>query len=143
MTPCWILVCNSARARFFEIADDASWHLVDMALAPETLRNPAKFEQYGLFEHYALERSGKGVQRTQFVSSLVAKLDQASRIKRFDRWVLVASPHFLSTVTDVLTHRLREQLLRTVDRDLNHLDERNLAERLRYSIPDAAQERTG
>lgn len=131
MNSAWILVCNSTRGRIFEIGDEPfGLRLVDSLTSAE------------MPELEIFSPSAKIVQRTEFVCSLVAKLDRASRVQRFDEWMIVAPPHFLSMVVEMLTSRLREQLSTTVDRDFNHLDARNLSERLRYSIPVAARAAT-
>ena len=139
MNPLWILVCNSTRGRIFEIGDEPSaWQLIDSVIDPETRENFDDFAPRDLSEQTALELTRKGIQRARFVSTLVAKLDQASRMQRFYEWMIVAPPHFLSTVKEQLTDRLREQLAATVDLDFNHLDARNLCERLRYLLPAPA-----
>ena len=139
MNRLWILVCNSARGRIFEIGDEpCAWQLIDSVIDPETREKFDDFAPRDLSEQTALELARKSIQRARFVSTLVAKLDQASRMQRFYGWMIVAPPHFLATVKEQLTDRLREQLAATVDLDFNHLDVRNLRERLRHSLPAPA-----
>jgi protein required for attachment to host cells len=64
------------------------------------------------------------------------------RSKRFHKWVLVAPPHFLGLLKEKLTPELEKNLMATMDKDLNHLDGHELAEKLRDTVrisPDARE----
>jgi protein required for attachment to host cells len=153
MNKVWILVCDAARARLFEVQDgDVAWHSVGTFEHPES-RNKAselvgdhsgqRSSEGPSAHHNALAPSSspKEVEKGHFGHSLVKMLDQAMRSKRFDRWVLVAPPHFLGMLRNELTPELRKHLLATVDKDLNHLDLRGLTERLEGTVRIPPDER--
>jgi protein required for attachment to host cells len=146
MTTIWILVCDAARARLFEVTNgDPTWRargtfdhassrrktneLVSDHLGQRASEGPT-------VHHNALAAasSPKEIQKGHFGHSLATMLDQAMRSKRFDRWVLVAPPHFLGMLRKEITLELEKHLLATVDRDLIHLDTHDLVERLKDVI---------
>lgn len=146
MSPVWILVCDSAKARFFEApAGDASWRLLSeafhdgsrskaAALAGD--RSGSRAAEGGSVHHNALApaSSPKEVQKQHFAHELAETLDQARRSSHLDRWVLVALPHFAGMIERALTPGLKKGLLTTVGKDLNHLDQHQLEEALRESV---------
>jgi protein required for attachment to host cells len=101
----------------------------------------------GSVHHNALApaSSPKDVEKGHFVHTLATMLDQAMRSRRFHRWVLVAPAHFLGMLKKELTVELQKHLLASIDKDLNHLDTRDLAERLRdvVRIPPDQREALG
>jgi protein required for attachment to host cells len=80
--------------------------------------------------HRSVHTGPKDVEKEHFARSLGQMLDQAMRSARFQRWVLAAPPHVLGLMGKELTPVLKKHLLVTVNHDLNHLDARELAERL-------------
>jgi protein required for attachment to host cells len=78
--------------------------------------------------------SPKDVQKQHFAHELGSTLDRAIRSSEFDRWVLVAPPHFMGLVEDELGPRLKKALVATVGKDMNHLERRELEEALRESV---------
>ncbi len=153
MNKVWILVCDAARARLFEIQDgDLAWHSVGTFDHPESRGKASELvgdhsgqrsSEGPSVHHNALapSTSPKEVEKGHFGHSLAKMLDQAMRSKRFDRWVLVAPPHFLGMLRNELSRELQKQLLTTVDKDLNHLDVHALAERLRDAVRIPPDER--
>jgi protein required for attachment to host cells len=146
MNTVWILVCDAAHARLFEIRnDDPTWHAVGTFDHAESRSKASELvgdhsgqrssEGRGV-HHNALApaSSPKEVQKGHFGHSLATMLDQAMRSRRFDRWVLVAPPHFLGLVKNELTVELEKHLLATVDKDLIHLDVHDLIERLKDTV---------
>lgn len=87
--------------------------------------------------------SPKEVEKEHFAHSLGEMLDQAMRSARFRRWLLVAPPHFAGLMRKELTVELKRNLLSTVDKDLNHLDSRELAERLRHAARIPLEQQDG
>ncbi len=146
MNTVWILVCDSARARFFEVrGDDPTWHLVS-AVSHEESRSKtselvsdhtgSRSSEGRSVHHNALApaSSPKDVEKTRFAHSLGKTLDEAMRSARFRRWVLVAQPHFVGLMKKELTSELEKHLLATVEKDMNHIDARDLAEALRDTV---------
>jgi protein required for attachment to host cells len=146
MSKIWILVCDAARARLFEVQDgDPTWRAVDTFDHPESRSKASalvgdhsgqRSSEGPSVHHNALAPSSspKDIEKGRFGHSLAKMLDQAMRSKRFDRWVLVAPPHFLGMLRNELSHELEKQLMATVDKNLNHLDVRALAQRLRNTV---------
>src|SRR5580704_3838117 len=113
-----VLVCDSARARFFEVHDDVpSWRVVGHD-AHDASRSKAadlvsdhsgrRSSEGGSVHHNALApaSSPKEVEKEHFAHSLATMLDQAMRTRRFHRWVLVAPAHFLGMLKKELTVEL-------------------------------------
>jgi protein required for attachment to host cells len=142
MSAVWILVCDSAKARFFEVsAGNTPWRLLSEAFhegsrskaaALASDRSGSRSSQGRSAHHNALApgSSPKEVERQHFACELAKTLDEAMRSSRFQRWVLVAPPHFVGLVEQELTPELRKALLVKVDKDLNHLDATELQKRL-------------
>jgi protein required for attachment to host cells len=153
MNNVWILVCDAAKARFFETRDgDPTWHVVDLVLhdesrakASELVGSPAgtRSSQGGSVHHNALAPGvlPKDVEKDRFAHRLATALDGAMRSARFWRWVLVAPPHFLGLIRKELTSELEKHLLATVDKDLNDLDVHALSARLRDTVRIPLNER--
>ncbi len=121
MNTVWILVCDAGRGRLFETrGDNPAWNLLEV-FGPGESRSKAE---------QAADHSSKDVDKRHFVHSMVTKLDQAMRSKRFDRWVLVAPPHALGMMKNDLTPELTKHLVTTVDKDLTHVDVAELIDRL-------------
>jgi protein required for attachment to host cells len=146
MNTVWILVCDAARARLFEIRnDDPTWHAAGTFDHAESRSKTSELvgdhsgqrSSQGLSVHHnalAPSSSPKEVEKGHFVHTLAMMLDQAMRSKRFDRWVLVAPPHFLGMLKNELTPELKKHLTLTVDKDLTQAGPRDLAERLRHVV---------
>jgi protein required for attachment to host cells len=146
MQTVWILVCDSAKARFFEIRSGApSWHLVS-EVSHEASRSKAdalvgdragsRSSEGASVHHNALApaSSPKEIEKEHFAHSLGKTLDQAMRSARFRRWVLVAPPHFVGLVKKELTPELEKHLMATVEKDMSALAARDLAEKLRTTV---------
>jgi protein required for attachment to host cells len=146
MNTVWVLVCDAARARFFEIRrGDPSWQVVS-EVSHEGSRSKASdlvSDQAGRrssegrsVHHNALApaSSPKDVEKGHFAHSLGRTLDQAMRSARFRRWVLVAPPHFVGLMERELTPELKKHLMATVNGEMTHLDAKHLAERLRETV---------
>jgi protein required for attachment to host cells len=142
----WVLICDAAKARVFEIRDgDPTWHGVELVLhegsrskASELVGGPSgtRSSEGRSVHHNALApaSSPKEVEKEGFAHALAATLDQAMRSARFRKWVLVAPPHFLGLMRKELTGELEKHLLTTVNKDFNDLAVHELSERLRDAV---------
>jgi protein required for attachment to host cells len=142
MNVTWILVCDSAKARFFEIREsDPTWHNLSEASHDESRskaqdlvgdKSGARSSEGASAHHNALAPSSspKDVEKARFAHELGKTLDQAMRSARFGHWVLVAPPHFVGLIKKELTPELEKHLMVTVDKDLTGLTARELQERL-------------
>ena len=142
----WVLVCDSAKARFFEVGEGESrWRLVSEAFhagsrskAADLVsdRSGTRSSEGASVHHNALAPASlpKEVQKQHFAHELGKTLDRALRSSQLRRWVLVAPPHFAGLIEQELTPGLERSLLTTVGKDMNDLDERELEEALRESL---------
>jgi protein required for attachment to host cells len=155
MNTVWILVCDAAKARFFETSGaDPAWRLVKEVFHEQSRSKAAELvgdrsgrrsSEGASVHHNALAPSSspKDVEKGHFAHSLGEMLDEAMRSARFRRWVLVAPPHFLGLMGKELTPELKKQLLATVDNDLSHLDARELAETLGHAVRIPVDQQNG
>jgi protein required for attachment to host cells len=138
----WVVVCDAARARFFEVREgDPAWQLVS-EVTHEGSRSKAvdlvtdhlgrRSSEGGSVHHNALApaSSPKDVEKEHFAHTLGKTLDVAMRSARFRRWVLVAAPHFAGLVKKELTPELEKHLLATVHKDMSHVSVPELARAL-------------
>jgi protein required for attachment to host cells len=144
MNTVWILVCDSASARLFEVrGNDLSWHVVS-AVSHDESRWVATAaldgEPSGSASSETVTRSVR-VETEHFARSLAEMLDQAMRSARLRRWVLVAAPHFVKLIRNELTPEVTRHLMVTVDQDMSHLYVRELADRLRDTVRIPMDER--
>lgn len=116
----WVLVCDAARAMFFHVSDNETWRLVNVISHPESRSNAVDLN--------------KEAEKERFGHSLVQALDRAVRSSRFDRWVLVAPPHFVGLIKKGLTPELEKRLMTTVDKDMVHLPLHSLVENLQVAV---------
>jgi protein required for attachment to host cells len=142
----WVLVCDAAKARVFEIRDgDPTWHAVELALHDESRSKASalvggpsgtRSSEGRSVHHNALApaSSPKEVEKQGFAHTLATTLDQAMRSARFRKWLLVAPPHFVGLMRKELTSELARHLLTTVDKDFNDLGVHELSERLRDAV---------
>jgi len=146
MNSVWVLVCDAAKARVFEIRDGGpTWHLVDLVLhegsrskASDLVGGPSgtRSSEGSSVHHNALAptSSPKDVEKDSFAHTLATTLDHAMRSARFREWVLVAPPHFLGLMRKELTGELEKHLLTTIDKDFSHLAVHALSERLHEAV---------
>ena len=146
MNNVWVLVCDAAKARVFEIRQgDPTWHAVELVLhegsrskASELVggRSGSRSSEGRSVHHNALApaSSPKEVEKESFAHTLTTTLDQGMRSARFRKWVLVAPPHFLGLMRKEITSELEKHLLTMVDKDFNDLAVHELSERLRDAV---------
>jgi protein required for attachment to host cells len=153
MTTVWILVCDAAKARTFEVRPgNAEWQAVKVALHDDSRKKATELvsdhsgsrsSEGGTVHHNALAPSSspKDVEKERFARSLADMLDHELRAARFDKWVLVAPPHFVGLMKQSISEAVGKHLLAIVEKDLNHLDVHALADRLRDAIRVPREER--
>ena len=107
MNTVWILVCDSSRARIFEVLDGESvWRVVEVLGHAESRSKASELvsdhsgqrsSEGASTHHNALAPSSdpKEVEKGRFIHSLATRLDEAMCARLFHRLVLVAPPHTL------------------------------------------------
>jgi protein required for attachment to host cells len=146
MSTVWILVCDSAKARFFEVRPEQStWHLLleraheesrSKAALLEGDRSGSRPSEGASVHHNALApaSSPKEVEKRRFARELGRVLDEASRASSFQRWVLVAPPHFMGILEHELTPELVKRLQSKVAKNMTRLGEPELRARLHETV---------
>jgi protein required for attachment to host cells len=143
MNKVWILVANASRGRIYETqqGEDADWRLVEAFTHPSGRSHTDELVTDGAgrnasqgrsVHHNAMvpKTSPKEVEKEHFVHALVTALDHGLRTNLFDHLVLAAPAHVLGMLKKALTPQLAKHLLATSDKDFEHLDAKELSERL-------------
>jgi protein required for attachment to host cells len=136
MNTVWLLVCDAAHARIFEIQSNlngvaSKWESIQtFEHATSRLRTGEIVSDTAL----AASSSPKETEKDHFKHELVGFLDQAMRSHKFKHLVLCAPPQFLGKLKNELSSELKTHLLSTVDKDLTHLSGDALTERLKEDV---------
>ena len=142
----WVLVCDAARARFYEVHEgNPAWTLVSAVSHDESRAKASELvsdhsgrrSPEGAGAHHnalAPASSPKDVEKAAFAHALGNTLDAAMRAASFGGWVLVAAPHFAGMVTKELTSELAKHLLSTVHKDMSHVGMPELATALGNAV---------
>lgn len=135
----WIVVAHRGGARVFEAAksDQGLKMLHDIAHAQGKLKDkdlgtdrPGRgIDSHGARTSFEQEQGLAAHVTEQFARELGALLDAGRIQKRYDKLVLVAEPHFLGILRAALSHETAA-LVTAVNKDLGHLDPRELARHL-------------
>jgi protein required for attachment to host cells len=146
MNTVWVLVCDAAKAQFYEVRGTGSaWHPLETLSHDESRskssdlssdRSGSRSSEGASAHHNALApaSSPKEVERGHFVHTLATRLDSAMRARKFYRWVLVAPPQVAGLLKKDLTRELEKHLLTTVSEHLTHLDVHELSTKLRDAV---------
>jgi protein required for attachment to host cells len=142
MNSVWVLVCDAARGRLYEVREkDAAWRLVDSWRHDASRRKDSdlltdragrRAPEGGSVHHNALVSASSPKEREQgrFAKRLAGSLDQSARSNASRRCVLVAPPRLLGKLKKALTPEVAKQLTATVDKDLSELGPSELEEYL-------------
>jgi protein required for attachment to host cells len=154
MNTLWVLVCDASRGRLFEVPEPAApWKLLEVFTHDESRardedlvsdRQGTRSPEGGSSHHNAMAPTSdpKKVEKAHFSHQLGKMLDQAMRSNKFRAWVLVAPPQFLGMLRAELTPELQKHLVSTVDKDLTHMSEAELTEKLRDAALLPVDQRT-
>ena len=139
----WILVADASRARLFSTTGKlAAWSLHQEFSHPESTAKGRDItsDKPGRVQHRIADgnRSGmapptppKEVEAKHFANELAAALEQAFGRNAYSRLVLVAPPHFLGMLRACLSSPVSKVVAASLDKDLTHVNERELPERVR------------
>ncbi len=137
----WIVVCDASRCRFFMSRGGSEWHKF------EEFEHPAsrvKGEDL-VSDRYGRSMRGKApmmrggtspqtdprqVEWDRFAHYIMKTLNEARAQDAFERFVLVAPPHFLGMLREQMPEELEKCLYATLDRDYTHLSAEELSERV-------------
>ena len=139
----WILVGDTSQAKLFSVElpeqpwslleefKNASAHVTSKELSPTP---PGKMRQSGAGKsrHTAFEpkMTPKEAESERFAQHLSDHLKAATALRKFDKLLLVAPPHFLGMLHGKLDKQTAKQLQGIVDKDLVMLEDREIRERL-------------
>jgi protein required for attachment to host cells len=149
MNTVWVLVCDTTEGRLFQVRHlrgvPSAWQLVETfshaasrSKASELVSDRmGQRSSEGRSSHQnslAPATSPKEVDNAHFAHQLATSLEHARLSKGLRRWVLVAPPHFMGLVKNEFSPELEKDLMATFDEDLAHLDQQELAKRLRDDV---------
>lgn len=148
----WVLVANGSQARLFNLdGPKKSITLIKEYAHPESRMKTDKLSSdrsghymsggslggsggsqgYGSFQEatdpktYELER---------FAMELTKTLDEGRAANKFDKVVLVASPHFLGLLKQNMSEQLGKAVSHTIQKDYTAVNERDMLDQLRSYI---------
>lgn len=137
MTMSWIVVANRAGARFFE--HPGAGRGLELVLELEHPKGRLKdldfnadhpgraFDRHGEGRHsYSREHSPTDQETQLFVKEIAAALEQERQQNRFEQLVLVADPSILGMLRDELGDVTAQMIIASLDKNLLHLDAREL-----------------
>jgi protein required for attachment to host cells len=127
----WIVVADSARARFFTVSDDPAKlvpaRAADM-VAPLNRRPTRDLKSDKPGRSYSSSRSGvrhafepphdyRKIEKHRFSDAVAKALHEASENKAFDRLVLVAPRRSLGELRSLLSARVKKQISQEIAKD--------------------------
>ncbi|MBI3132894.1 MAG: host attachment protein [Acidobacteria bacterium] len=135
----WILVADTGRARLFlnhegeleELTDsvhtEGRQHIGDMVSDSSGRRS-----QGGQPHRPTMgsDRDPKEVEARRFAKHLAVELKRGLDSHACDSFILVAPPHFLGLLRQILDPQVARRVLTTLDQDLTHLRPDELIERI-------------
>lgn len=142
----WILVADASRARLFSTAGKiAAWSLRREFSHPESSAKGREImsDKAGRVQQRVADgnrsaagppTSPKETEARHFAHELAATLEKEFGRNAYSRLVLVAPPHFLGILRGCLTSPVAKSVVTTVDKDLTHLNDRDLPDRLRETL---------
>jgi protein required for attachment to host cells len=119
------------RAPWLELAAEAARHPDPPSRSLGTDRPGRSHESVGSARHAIEPRQDlHEAAEAAFAREVADRLERAASAGRFGRLVLVALPAFLGRLRPALGEQARRRLAGTLNRDLTHLPEQELAARL-------------
>lgn len=140
MAQTWLIVADSARARFFERKSVSELSEFDVMVCPEgrsdeaslTSDRPGRvYDSRGSGRH-AMEpdHSVRDHEATAFAKRICDRLDEARLAGSVDKLVLVAAPRFLGHLRASLSKGTRGIVAHTIDKELTQASTEELVEHL-------------
>ncbi|MCX7629182.1 MAG: host attachment protein [Geminicoccaceae bacterium] len=139
----WVVVADGARARIFQ--GDPRVGGLELVM-PELLgrgrekgcelladRPGRSVDSSHVGNRHAMEPSTdpKEVEKLRFARELAEKLEEANNAGRFARLMLVAPPKMMGELRELLSERVKEKVVREVEKDLTWVSVHELPEHLR------------
>lgn len=135
----WTIVADASRARIFETSG-----MRDQFKEVRTLVHPASrlktselvTDQAGRLSkgpgHAAMEArtSAHDVQANEFAAIVADEMDKALEHRQCSAFVLVVPPRFLGRLRSVISHRVMNAVVKTVQKEMTQCAEYELAEAL-------------
>jgi protein required for attachment to host cells len=144
MNTTWILVAHRGGARLFESKQTGKdLSLVDDIPHPEgrlksknlgTDRPGRSVDSHGTRHALVQEQEPAAHIAEQFSQQLAGLLDDGRAQRRYGKLVLVAEPHFLGVLRAALSRETAALVTAVVNKDLGHVEPREIAKHLGDSI---------
>jgi protein required for attachment to host cells len=141
----WILVADASRARVFSVPENNKpnkpWllekeleHLASRAKATElTTDVPGRVRQsFGAGSRPAMDdpTDPKEVEAQAFAHELADFLEQGLNHNRFEQLVLVAPPHFLGLMREMVSEQVAKRIQWSINKDFTQLPARDLPDHI-------------
>lgn len=142
----WIVIADATRARI-AVNDGPGRGVAPVAGQEFEGRNlpgreimsdrPGRtFDSAGRGRHGKEPRTGpREVEALRFLHDLAERLDEGRKQERYDRLVIVAPPKALGQLRAQLSAGVRERITGSLDKDLTHVPDHQLAEHLGTLLP--------
>lgn len=138
----WVLVANGSQARIFNLdGPQKSITLVKEFTHPESRMKTDKLssDRQGHYMSGATQGSGSFQEATdpktyeleRFAMELAKSLDDGRAANKFDKVVLVASPHFLGLIKQNLSEQMSKAVSHTIQKDYTAVNERDMLNQLK------------
>lgn len=140
----WILVCDAVRSKLFSVElREKAWKLIHQFEHPEGRQQsrdmedsapPGRMQQgrtmggrrTALRAAHLAERSAEAARYAHQLSSYL----EEAWLRKYDKLVLVSTPHFLGVVHGDSGRQTAKHLMATVDKDFGDLDDSEISKRL-------------
>ncbi len=136
----WVLVANGSQARIFNLdGPQKSITLVKEFTHPESRMKTDKLSSDRLGNYgsssvgnssYTEPTDPKSYEFERFAMELAKVLDEGRSANKFDKVVLVASPHFLGLIKQNLSEQLSKAVSHTIQKDYTAVNERDMLKQL-------------
>lgn len=142
MSSTWVMVANSTIARFFEVEKSGSLKEVESFVHPESRMHardlvsdkPGRSYESATVARHAIEprTTPKEVEEDLFAKQISEHLHTAHQDGKFKHLYIVASPHFLGLLRQVMTPATTQTLKAEVDKDITHMPPLDIRKHLPY-----------
>lgn len=140
----WVLVANGSQARLFNLdGPKKSITLIKEFAHPESRMKTDQLssDRSGNFGGANIGSGSfneptdpKSYEMERFAMELVKSLDEGRASNKFDRVVLVASPHFLGLLKQNMNDQLSKAVSHTIQKDYTAVNDRDMLDQLKTYI---------
>lgn len=141
----WVLVANGSQARLFNLdGPKKSFTLIKEFEHPESRMKTDKLssDRSGHFMNSSTQGSGsfqeptdpKTYELERFALELTKTLDEGRAANKFEKVVLVASPHFLGLLKQNMSDQLSKAVSHTIQKDYTAVNDRDMLDQIKVHM---------